>query len=214
MAFCDDGFASVSGTCLACASPCANCKHETSRCTTCLQPTDKGPRPNNNKKRYSFGRTCYESCPDGTIEDQENMKCLGCQSGCITCSRDDQSICLECYRPLFLFNSKCIAQCPKGYRPSFLGDTCVVESDVPVVYFPLMILTVLAAIIAWAGQFSSRLTNPDLHKKLLTFYALTGLIDVIAMWFQLIISIFFICLGAVRVRTEGAAPADPHQYKL
>lgn len=139
---------------------------------------------------------------------------MGCQSGCITCSRDDQSKCLECYRPLYLFNSKCIAQCPKGYRPSFLGDTCVVESDVPVVYFPLMILTLLAAVISWAGQYSSRLTNPDLHKKLLTFYALTGLIDVIAMWFQLIISIFFILVRAVKVRTEGAAPTDPHQYKL
>jgi hypothetical protein len=37
LAFCNDGFASVSGVCQPCVEPCATCRHEVQRCLTCDQ---------------------------------------------------------------------------------------------------------------------------------------------------------------------------------
>ena len=37
LAFCNDGFASVSGVCQRCVAPCATCRHEVQRCLTCDQ---------------------------------------------------------------------------------------------------------------------------------------------------------------------------------
>jgi len=36
LAFCHDGFASVSGVCQPCVPPCATCRHEVQRCLTCI----------------------------------------------------------------------------------------------------------------------------------------------------------------------------------
>ena len=53
-----------------------------------------------------------------------------------------------------------------------------------------MIMTLLMAIIAYAGQYSSKLLDQRNHKKLVSFYALTGVIDVAAMYFQVLCTIF------------------------
>jgi len=36
LAFCPDGYASVNGVCLKCQSPCSTCRHEVTRCESCL----------------------------------------------------------------------------------------------------------------------------------------------------------------------------------
>jgi hypothetical protein len=79
VAFCPDGFASVGGYCQGCLAPCATCKTDVKRCLTCRQTPG-------NKLIYSFGRTCYEQCPDLTVTDEKNKRCLGCASGCQICT--------------------------------------------------------------------------------------------------------------------------------
>jgi len=58
--------------------------------------------------------------------------------------------------PLLLLNETCYAQCPTGYRASFDGTFCEVATDIPVIYFPLMILTALALVISIGGKWSSK----------------------------------------------------------
>lgn len=186
LAFCHDGFASVSGVCQPCVLPCATCRHEVQRCLTCDQ---------SQPQKYRFGRSCYRECPRGTIADEsdpKDKKCLNCESGCVTCSKQDQSKCLKCETNplLFLHNEKCVAQCPPKWRPALFENECVEETEVPVIYFPLMIMTLLMAIIAYAGQYSSKLLDQRNHRKLISFYALTGVIDVLAMYFQVFCTIF------------------------
>ena len=91
---------------------------------------------------------------------------------------------------LFLHNEKCVAQCPPKWRPALFENECVEETEVPVIYFPLMIMTLLMAIIAYAGQYSSKLLDQRNHRKLISFYALTGVIDVLAMYFQVFCTVF------------------------
>jgi len=186
LAFCHDGFASVSGVCQPCVLPCATCRHEVQRCLTCDQ---------SQPQKYRFGRSCYRECPRGTIADEsdpKDKKCLNCESGCVTCSKQDQSKCLKCETNplLFLHNEKCVAQCPPKWRPALFENECVEETEVPVIYFPLMIMTLLMAIIAYAGQYSSKLLDQRNHRKLISFNALTGVIDVLAMYFQVFCTIF------------------------
>ena len=82
-----------------------------------------------------------------------------------------------------------MASCPLGWRPDFNGVACEPEGDLPVVYYPVLILSILAAAIAIGGQYSSKNVFQQ-HRKLLSFYALLGLLDVLAMWAQLIFTFF------------------------
>jgi len=69
LAFCHDGFASVSGVCQPCVLPCATCRHEVQRCLTCDQ---------SQPQKYRFGRSCYRECPRGTIADESDPKDKKC----------------------------------------------------------------------------------------------------------------------------------------
>jgi hypothetical protein len=60
----------------------------------------------------------------------------------------------------------------------------------PIIYFPLMILTALSGIIAIGGQWSSK-NVAGLHRKLLSFYAMAGLIDALAIWAQIGFTLLF-----------------------
>jgi hypothetical protein len=88
-----------------------------------------------------------------------------------------------------LLGGKCLGACPDGHRVSFDGKRCEPEKDLPVVWFPFLILTLLAGAIAIGGEFSSKNVF-GLHRKLTSFYAMLGLIDVLAMWGQLILTFF------------------------
>jgi hypothetical protein len=87
-----------------------------------------------------------------------------------------------------LLNSTCLPQCPDGYRENFLRTRCDPATDVPVIYFPFLILTALVYLIAWMGKKSSKNISGQ-HRVLLSFYALAGFIDVLAMWALLILTL-------------------------
>ena len=87
--------------------------------------------------------------------------------------------------PLLLFNQTCVGACPAGYRENFEGTECEPAGELPVIYFPVMILMVLALVIAIGGQYSSKNVFRQ-HRVLLSFYAMAGLADILAMWAQLI----------------------------
>ena len=180
--FCPKGFASVNGICLPCKIPCKNCRNEQTKCTSCLQTKT-------NPLRYVYGSTCYETCPKSTVKDEENKRCLGCQAGCIKCSEKDQDICLECDTLLYLHLDRCRPQCPEKFRPSFDGKRCEPEGELPVIFFPLGILCLLAGAISFGGQFSSKNVF-GLHRKLLSFYAMIGVIDVMCMWSCVVLTVF------------------------
>ena len=72
------------------------------------------------------------------------------------CDLADQEICFQCERQLLLFNSTCVPQCPPGYREDFFRTRCDPATDVPVIYFPFLILTALLFLIAWMGKKSSK----------------------------------------------------------
>jgi hypothetical protein len=52
----------------------------------------------------------------------------------------------------------------------------------------MLLLTILAWVICWGGQYSSKNVQKE-HKKLLSFYALLGPIDGLALWLQLLMSV-------------------------
>jgi hypothetical protein len=180
--FCPDGYTDVNGFCLPCTSPCATCDGGRDRCLTCLQSASLNPE----KKFYAFGRACYTECPVNTVTDEANKRCLGCASGCRICDLADRDICIVCQRPLLLLNSTCVPQCPEGYRANFLRTQCDPATEVPVIYFPFLILTVLLFLIAWMGKKSSKNISGQ-HRVLLSFYSLAGFIDVLTMWALLIL---------------------------
>lgn len=60
------------------------------------------------------------ACVDGTFAQQSSLRCLVCNSECLTCV-DQASKCTACGRvngvDLFLINNTCISVCPAGmYR--------------------------------------------------------------------------------------------------
>lgn len=179
LAFCPDGFASVNGLCRECEGPCATCRSDTNRCLSCKQ---------NGDREYLFGRTCLEECPAGTVSDEKARKCIGCISGCDRCKLEDTNACLKCKFPLLLLNETCYAQCPLGYRNNFWNTRCVVDEDLKFMWFPQIILTVLALAVCVAGKYSSKNVFGQ-HRIFLSFYSLTGLIDALTMWTQLVFTL-------------------------
>lgn len=182
LSFCPDGFTDVNGFCLACSSPCATCDGGRDRCLTCLQDSAQNPE----RKFYAFGRACYTECPVNTVTDEANKRCLGCASGCRICQLADQDICIVCQRPLLLLNSTCVPICPDGYRANFLRTQCDEANDVPVIYFPFLILTALVFLISWMGKKSSKNISGQ-HRVILSFYCLAAFIDVMSIWALLIL---------------------------
>lgn len=182
--FCPAGFTDINGFCRPCTAPCATCAGGRERCLTCLQDVSRNPE----KKFYAFGRACVAECPPQTVTDEVNKRCLGCASGCEVCDVKDTNKCYKCTRNpnLLLFNHTCVAQCPEGYRENFFRTACDLATEVPVIYFPFMILTALVFLIAWMGKKSSKNISGQ-HRVLLSFYSLAGLIDVVAIWALLIL---------------------------
>lgn len=180
-AFCPDGTTSVNGLCRPCEGACATCRRDVARCLSCKQDED-------NPAKYLFGRACFRECPRGTVLDEPRKLCVGCISGCERCELEDTNSCLKCSYPLLLLNASCYAQCPEGYRPNFWRTRCVVDSELRVVYMPQMLLTGLLLVVCMAGKYSSKNVFGQ-HRIFLSFYALTGLVDALTMWTQLLFTL-------------------------
>lgn len=89
---------------------------------------------------------------------------------------------------LVLHEKKCLGACPDGFRPTFDGKTCEVEGELPVIWFPLTILTGLAAAISIGGEFSSKNVF-GLHRKVIAFYAIVGVLDGLAIYAQFVLTL-------------------------
>lgn len=144
---CPNGTASIDGICLNCKGNCKTCRGSLTKCTSC----DKtGSHP------YHYGRVCYTACPEQTATDEKNKKCIGCTSGCLRCKHNDPNYCLNCASPLLLFTTKdkknatCKRICPTGYVPNFFGTECIPEGQLPIIWFPMTLFTILAYAICWA----------------------------------------------------------------
>jgi hypothetical protein len=57
----------------------------------------------------------------------------------------------------------------------------------PVIWFPLCILTALAGAISVGGEYSSKNVF-GLHRKVISFYALVGVIDGLAIYTQFVLT--------------------------
>jgi hypothetical protein len=89
---------------------------------------------------------------------------------------------------LLLLNETCYAQCPRGYRANFWATECYLVEDLQVIYMPQMILTALVLVICIAGKYSSKNIFGQ-HRIFLSFYALTGLIDGLTIWMQILFTV-------------------------
>jgi len=81
---------------------------------------------------------------------------LGCVNGCKRCDVNDQKVCYECVEGLLLYIQSCVGVCPDGWRETFSGKKCVPEGEHTIVYFPLLILALLAGTISIGGKYSSK----------------------------------------------------------
>jgi len=90
--------------------------------------------------------------------------------------------------PLLLYNQTCVGACPQGFRENFEGTVCEPAGELPIIYFPCMILLFLALIIAIGGKFSSKNVYGQ-HRVLLSFYAMGGIADGLAIWAQLLFTL-------------------------
>lgn len=134
--------------------------------------------------------TCRDVCPPGTVADPKQGRCLGCINGCKRCDVNDQKVCYECNDGLLLYIQKCVGTCPDGWRETFSGKKCIPEGEHTVIYFPLLILALLAGTISVGGKYSSKNISGQ-HKRLMSFYAFFGVIDVLGMWGQLLFTFIY-----------------------
>ena len=88
-----------------------------------------------------------------------------------------------------LHKGKCMSQCPELYRPNFDRTECEPETDITHIPFPLLTLVCFAAAAAYGGQYSSKNQVTKAHRKMLSFYAFLGLIDVLAILGQFVLTI-------------------------
>lgn len=132
--------------------------------------------------KYVFTNRCYTTCPERTVKDEVAMKCKACQTGCLECKHEDESICLRCEQDLLLFKGRCMSQCPELFRPNFENTKCVAVTSITHIPFPILILVVLAGATAYGGQYSSKNQHTRAHRKMLSFFAFLGVLDVLAIW--------------------------------
>ena len=92
------------------------CKNKTNEyCSSC----DKENKCIQCKANFVlFNNSCVNKCPEGYVKDQHEAECIRktCTDNpnCNEC--DSKGKCIKCNRGYFLYDSKCIDKCPKGYR--------------------------------------------------------------------------------------------------
>lgn len=93
-------------TCIACRSPCSQCRDEPTICTNC-QTTVQNPQ-------YYYNGVCYSTCPSPTYVSGNN--CIACDipSNCATCS-GSSTYCLSCLNSLYASVGTCVATCNGTY---------------------------------------------------------------------------------------------------
>jgi len=116
------------------------------------------------------------------VKDEKKMECKACQTGCLECKHESPDTCLRCEVDLLLFKGRCMSQCPELFRPNFDSTKCVAVTSITHIPFPILILVVLAGATAYGGQYSSKNQVTRAHRKMLSFFAFLGVLDVLAIW--------------------------------
>lgn len=182
---CPKGYTDISGVCKECNSQefnCETCRNSLSKCTSCIQTNDK---------KYLLGVSCLEKCPVGTVKNDTGGRCEGCIDGCDVCKESNPLECITCTEGLLLQPDKsCQAVCSEGYAPNFRQTVCEKIQETTVIYFPLCIMAALAGIISIGGKYSSKNVSGQ-HRRLLSFYSMLGVIDVLAMWAQVLFTVIY-----------------------
>ena len=139
-------------------------------------------------KTYLWTYDCLPECPTKTVPDEDIMVCVGCNNDCLECEVHDPDTCLVCEPPWLLHEGNCTVACPEEtHEPNRAETECVVKTELGYIPCPFMVMVALAAVISIGGTFSSKNVF-GLHRRFLSFYALMGLIDVAAMWLQLLLT--------------------------
>ena len=113
-----------SNVCRACHNTCLSCSGALdNNCLSC------NPSSTPNGKFYFSPKTCIETCPSSTFND--NNICRDCHTDCLTCSGSANNQCLSCdslsaTHGKFLFTDKmCAATCPSNtYEDSGVCKDC------------------------------------------------------------------------------------------
>lgn len=96
-------FNSKTKQCDVCNSFCSICT-DTTKCLQCKSP-----------KILLEDNSCVDECPEGYV--RFGSVCVRCQNtkDCKQCSPLNTQICVDCYKPLVLFEGVCLPTCPEKY---------------------------------------------------------------------------------------------------
>jgi hypothetical protein len=99
-------FNTKTNQCEVCNSFCGICT-DTTKCLQCKSP-----------KILLEDNSCVDECPEGYV--RFGSVCVRCQNtkDCKQCSPLNTQICVDCYKPLVLFEGVCMPTCPEKYFAS------------------------------------------------------------------------------------------------
>jgi len=110
--------------------------------------------------RFVSSGKCYQDCPKGTVLNaDDDINCIPCeQEGCAMCEFKDPTKCLLCKKNLFVFEGKCLAVCPKGYKVNNPPTACRLLNlqDMGVIYFPFLTMAVIITLVCICGMFKKK----------------------------------------------------------
>ncbi|EGR31614.1 zinc finger lsd1 subclass family protein, putative [Ichthyophthirius multifiliis] len=101
--------------CYGCSGPLAN---ECNQCTGILFLDIKT-------------KTCVENCPDTFFGDKTTQMCQQCGPNCTSCDPLNINQCLSCKGDLFLYEGKCIKNCPEQYFENISLNNNICDSCDP-----------------------------------------------------------------------------------
>ena len=102
--------------CLKCGEGCLTCSSDNvNHCTSCVS---------NFPYFLIENGTCVNKCPLNYYINSQN-NCEKCSENCLTCEETSKT-CTSCANNLFLFNNKCLSECPKQITiQSNENNTCI-----------------------------------------------------------------------------------------
>ncbi|EAR90503.3 zinc finger lsd1 subclass family protein (macronuclear) [Tetrahymena thermophila SB210] len=105
--------------CQPCDSSCKTCDGpNNNNCLSCLAP---------GLFYQQQSKTCVSNCDPNqykNIQDPNNQTCSACDSSCATCSGPNNNNCLTCTGSLYLYQNKCIPNCPVKYYNNIQNNQC------------------------------------------------------------------------------------------
>ena len=147
IAECPALFTEISGVCVGCEKPCAQCHGSPTRCVTC-----------DGEYKYFFNDMCFKGCPENTVfvptDDQTKLLCLSCaDETCKKCDTNNNDVCLLCKQDLLVHEGKCVSQCPSGFLPNKTNTVCqkFTINDIDIFPFPFLIAASVGCLIAVFG---------------------------------------------------------------